>query len=168
MSTTVPNVVIRPMPHRRSARQSSYMDMAVVSPIILPLELARALTTAAIRKVEDTGIPSCVAVVDGGGNLVLLTRMDGAAIGAIDSSIAKARTAVHFAASTSDLSAAAAGGPLATIATSSEVRLAFVAGGIPILDTEGVVIGGLGAGGGSPSQDHAAVSSAARSVGGRL
>ena len=102
------------------------------------------------------------------GLLADLTRMDGAAIGAIDSSIAKARTAVHFAASTSDLSAAAAGGPLATIATSSEVRLAFVAGGIPILDSEGVVIGGLGAGGGSPSQDHAAVSSAARSVGGRL
>ncbi|WP_382303616.1 heme-binding protein [Herbiconiux sp. UC225_62] len=144
------------------------MDMAVVSPIILPIELARALTAAAIRNVEERGIPSCIAVVDGGGNLVLLTRMDGAAIGSIDSSIAKARTAVHFAASTSDLSAAAAaGGPLATIATSSEVRLAFVAGGVPILDPEGVVIGGLGAGGGSPSQDHQAVSSAARTVGGR-
>jgi len=163
------NVVIRPIPVAGSARQSLSMNMAVVSPIILPLELARSLTAAAIGTVEASGIPSCVAVVDGGGNLVLLTRMDGAAIGAIDSSIAKARTAVHFAASTSDLSdAAGAGGSLSTIATSSEVRLAFVAGGVPILDREGIVIGGLGAGGGSPSQDHEAVSSAAHLLGGRL
>ncbi|MCS5714182.1 heme-binding protein [Herbiconiux sp. CPCC 205716] len=143
------------------------MDMAVISPIILPLKLARLLTDEAMKTVRESGIPACIAVVDGGGHLVLVTRMDGAVVGAIDSSIAKARTAVYFGASTSDLSGGVSpGGPMATIETASSTKLAFVAGGVPILDPEGVVIGGIGAGGGSPGQDHAAVSAAARMAGG--
>lgn len=131
------------------------MAMTQISPIILPLEWAHKATAAAIKKVEEIGIPYTLTVVDGAGNLVHLGRLDGAAIASIDTSIAKARTAVYFGAATADLAAAVAdGAPLATIQTSTTLPLTFVAGGVPITDAEGVVIGGFGAGGGSPEQDH--------------
>ncbi|AYF97219.1 GlcG/HbpS family heme-binding protein [Protaetiibacter intestinalis] len=131
------------------------MAMAQISPIILSLEIAHKVTAAAIAKVEAIGIPYTLSVVDGAGNLVHLTRLDGAAIASIDTSVAKARTSVYFGAPTADLAAAVSdGAPLATIQTSTTAHLAFVAGGVPIIDQDGVVIGGFGAGGGSPEQDH--------------
>jgi len=131
------------------------MSLAQISPIILPLDAAHTATKAALAKVEEIGIPYTLTVVDGAGNLVHLTRMDGAAIASIDTSIAKARTAVYFGGPTADLAAAVAdGAPLATIQTSTNVPLAFVAGGVPIVDAAGVVVGAFGAGGGSPAQDH--------------
>ncbi|AXH35397.1 heme-binding protein [Humibacter sp. BT305] len=131
------------------------MSMAQISPIILSLETAHVATTAAIQKVEEIGIPYTLSVVDGAGNLVHLTRLDGAAIASIDTSVAKARTSVYFGAPTADLAGAVSNGaPLATIQTSTTLPLAFVAGGVPITDADGVVVGAFGAGGGSPEQDH--------------
>jgi uncharacterized protein GlcG (DUF336 family) len=131
------------------------MTLAQISPIILPLEQAHIATKAAIEKVQEIGIPYTLTVVDGSGSLVHLTRIDGAAMASIETSIAKARTAVYFGAATADLAGAVAdGSPLATIQTSTSLPLAFVAGGIPIVDAAGVVIGAFGAGGGSPQQDH--------------
>lgn len=83
------------------------------------------------------------------------TRMDGAAIASIDTSIAKARTSVLLGAATADLAGAVRGdGPLVSIETATSTQLAFVAGAVPIADAAGVVIGAIGAGGGTPDQDH--------------
>jgi uncharacterized protein GlcG (DUF336 family) len=131
------------------------MTLAQISPVILSLEVAHRATAAAIEKVNEIGIPYTLTVVDGSGMLVHLTRLDGAALASIDTSIAKARTAVYFGAATADLAGAVANGaPLATIQTSTTLPLAFVAGAVPITDAAGVVIGAFGAGGGSPEQDH--------------
>jgi uncharacterized protein GlcG (DUF336 family) len=129
--------------------------IAQISPVILPLQTAQEMTAKAIEKGEDMGIPYTFAVLDGAGNLVLSTRMDGAALASIDTSVAKARTAVFFGASTKDLAGAVSDGqPLATVQTSTVTHLAFVAGAVPIRNEDGVVIGAFGAGGGSPDQDH--------------
>lgn len=126
-----------------------------ISPVILPLEDAKKITAKAIEKIATIGIPYTLSVLDGAGNLVLSTRMDGAALASIDTSVAKARTAVFFGASTKDLASAVADGqPLATVQTSTVLPLAFIAGGVPIRNDEGVVVGAFGAGGGSPDQDH--------------
>ncbi|WP_368517267.1 heme-binding protein [Rhizobium sp.] len=126
-----------------------------ISPVIFPLETAQSITKRAMEKIAEIGVPYTLTVVDGAGNLVLATRMDGAAIASIDTSLAKARTAIYFGATTKELGNAVVDkGPLATIQTSASVPLAFVAGGIPIRDSAGVVVGGLGAGGASPEQDH--------------
>lgn len=126
-----------------------------ISPVILPLEVAQKMTANAIEKIATIGIPYTLSVLDGAGNLVLSTRMDGAALASIDTSVAKARTAVFFGTATKDLAGAVADGqPLATVQTSTVLSLAFVAGGVPIRNDEGVVIGAFGAGGGSPEQDH--------------
>jgi uncharacterized protein GlcG (DUF336 family) len=46
------------------------------------------------------------------------------------------------------------GAPLFTIEAGTRDPLAFVPGGVPIRDEAGRVIGSIGAGGGSPDQDH--------------
>lgn len=109
------------------------MPSKKISPVIMPLALARRISEAAIEAVAPTGAPFTISVVDGAGHPVLITRMDGAAIASIETSITKARTAAYFASATKDLADAVRDGqPLATIQTSMPYPLTFVAGGIPI------------------------------------
>jgi uncharacterized protein GlcG (DUF336 family) len=130
-------------------------QIAQISPIIMPLATARAVIAGAVAKATQLGTPHTITVVDGAGLLVEATRMDGAAIASIDTSLAKARTSVLFGAATADLAGAVRnGGPLASIETATSSQLAFVAGAVPITDAAGVVIGAIGAGGGTPDQDH--------------
>jgi uncharacterized protein GlcG (DUF336 family) len=56
------------------------------------LAIAQAVEAAAIRD----GRSFVVAVVDDGGHLLVLHRMDGVQIGSIDMAILKARTAIQF------------------------------------------------------------------------
>lgn len=138
-----------------STRTLSMTKLVQISPVILPLEAAQKMTAKAIERIATIGIPYTLSVLDGAGNLVLSTRMDGAALASLDTSVAKARTAVLFGAATKDLAASVADGqPLATVQTSTVSPLAFVAGGVPVRNEDGVVIGAFGAGGGSPAQDH--------------
>lgn len=141
------------------------MAIAQISPIVLSLEAAHAATKVGIERAQSIGVPYTLTVVDGGENLVQATRMDGAAPGSIDTSLAKARTAVYFGAAAADLAGAVASGPpLATIQTSTQLPLTFVAGGVPITDENGVVIGAFGAGGGSPDQDHEVAQAAVAAI----
>jgi uncharacterized protein GlcG (DUF336 family) len=126
---------------------------------ISPVTIERRRATAAIEEVLQTaagaGIPYTISVIDAGGHLVTLIREDGAALASIDTSQSKARTAVFFAQPTADLQAAVQpGAPLYSIQISTPWPLAFVAGGVPITDGQGTVVGAVGAGGASPQQDH--------------
>lgn len=127
------------------------MALKQISPVLLSGDTADKAIDAAMAGVQEVGVPYTISVVDGAGLLVAVRRMDGAAIASIDTSLAKARTAVLFGAATADLAAAATNGaPLMTIETAATVPLAFVAGGVPITDAAGVVVGAVGAGGGDP------------------
>lgn len=79
------------------------MSSKKISPVIMPLDLARKISDAAFEAVASTGAPFTISIVDGAGHLVLITRMDGAAIASIETSITKARTAAYFADATRDL-----------------------------------------------------------------
>src|ERR1700761_1099306 len=134
---------------------------ARISPVTLTLEEARRLTDRAVAEAMALGVPYTITVLDGGGNTVQVTRMDGAALASIDTSLAKARTAVYFGAATADLAGAVQpGAPMFTIATATTLPLAFVAGAVPIF-AGGAVIGAIGAGGGTPDQDHQVAAAAA-------
>jgi uncharacterized protein GlcG (DUF336 family) len=136
------------------ARQAGRMTQttARISPVTLTLAEARQLTDRAIAEAEALGVPYTLTVLDGGGNTVLAS---------IDTSLAKARTAVYFGAATADLAGAVQpGAPMFTIATSTTLPLAFVAGAVPLF-AGGAVIGAIGAGGGSPDQDHQVAAAAA-------
>lgn len=106
-------------------------------------------------KAAELGIAFTIAVLDDGARLVALSRMDGAALASVESSQAKARTSVYFAASTRDLAGAVQpGAPMFGIDSAFGDPVVFVGGAVPLTDAHGAVIGAVGVGGGYPDQDH--------------
>ena len=123
--------------------------------LMVTLEDARRVISAAEKKAREIGQPMNIAVVDGGGNLVAHVRMDGAWIGSIDISIKKAYTSRAFDLATKDLAEQSqSGGQFFGIHASNNGKIMIFAGGIP-LSSEGQVVGGIGVSGGSGEQDHA-------------
>ena len=123
--------------------------------LMVTLEDARRVISAAEKKAIEIGQPMNIAVVDGGGNLVANVRMDGAWIGSIDISIKKAYTSRAFDLATKDLAEQSqSGGQFFGIHASNNGKIMIFAGGIP-LSSEGQVVGGIGVSGGSGEQDHA-------------
>jgi len=115
---------------------------------------AQAVIEASRRHAERIAVPSCIAVVDAGANLVAFIRMDGAWLGSIDIAQDKAFTARAFDMPTKELaSSSQPGQPLFGINASNEGRVVIFAGGIP-LKADGRVIGAVGCSGGTPDQDH--------------
>jgi uncharacterized protein GlcG (DUF336 family) len=111
------------------------------------------LIAAGEKKAEELHIPYNIAVVDAGGSLISHVRMDGAWLGSIDISIRKAFTARAFDMSTDDLSRVAQSGEsLFGIHTTNHSKIVIFGGGIPV-QVEGIVVGAVGASGGSVEND---------------
>ena len=99
-----------------------------------------------------------VAIVDTGGNLVLLQKMDNTQIGSIDVAIAKAKTANAFKRPTKTFEdGLAAGG--SSIRILNVPGITPVDGGEPIM-SNGKIIGALGISGMSSAQDGEVVKAA--------
>src|SRR4051794_18317399 len=121
----------------------------------LDLADARRIIAAAERKATEIGIPYNIAVADAGGGLVAHVRMDGAWLGSVDIAINKAWTARAFDNSTEDLARITQSGQQGFgLNTTNDSRVVIFGGGIPI-KRDGVVIGAVGASGGSVEQDVA-------------
>jgi uncharacterized protein GlcG (DUF336 family) len=119
----------------------------------LTLADARSLIAAGEKQANDLGVPYNIAVVDAGGALIAHVRMDGAWLGSIDISIDKAWTARAFDMATEDLAKMSQSGkPLFGINTTNHEKVVVFGGGVPIKVGD-VVIGGLGASGGTVDQD---------------
>jgi uncharacterized protein GlcG (DUF336 family) len=119
------------------------------------MESAEMAIEAAKKRAAELGLSFTVTVLDAGTHLVSATRMDGAVLGSIEVSAAKARTAVLFGRQTKELiSAVQPGASLFGIERAIREPITFVAGGIPLVDDRGLVIGAIGVSGGSPDQDH--------------
>ncbi len=122
--------------------------------LMVTLEDARRVISAAEKKALEIGQPMNIAVVDGGGNLVAHVRMDGAWIGSIDISIKKAYTSRAFNLATKDLAEQSqSGGQFFGIHASNNGQIMIFAGGIPLY-SQGQVVGAIGVSGGSGEQDH--------------
>ncbi|HEY1899019.1 MAG TPA: heme-binding protein [Steroidobacteraceae bacterium] len=120
----------------------------------LSLDEARLIIAAGERKAAEIGVPYNLAVVDAGGNLVSHIRMDGAWMGSIDIAIQKAWTARAFDMATEDLAKMAQSGkPLFGINSTNHDRVVIFAGGLPLKHGD-VVIGAVGASGGTVEQDE--------------
>jgi uncharacterized protein GlcG (DUF336 family) len=120
----------------------------------MSLAAAERAIAAGKEKAAEMGIRCTITVIDSGGNLVAVARMDGAVLVSIETSYTKARTAVLFAAPTRDLTAdIQPERPMFSIANAVREPLAFMAGGVPIV-ADGVLIGAIGVGGGASHQDH--------------
>lgn len=92
-----------------------------------------------------------IAIVDAGGNLVLLHRMDNTQIGSIDVATGKARTANNFKRPSKAFEDMVAGGGLGLRALSIEGVYTLEGGELII--SEGKIIGAIGVSGMSAAQD---------------
>jgi uncharacterized protein GlcG (DUF336 family) len=119
----------------------------------LNLDDARQAIAAGERKALELKVPYNIAVVDAGGGLVAHARMDGAWLGSVDIAIDKAWTARAFDMPTDALARLAQSGQQGFgINTTNRCRVVIFGGGIPV-KVNGIVIGGVGASGGSVEQD---------------
>lgn len=129
------------------------------------LDDARRVIAEAERVATEIGSPSNVAVVDAGGNLVSHIRMDDAQLGSISHSLDKAFTAVFYRSATADLAAdTQPGGQFYGMALSNQGRVLVFAGGVPLVDDQGSIVGAVGVSGGSEEQDTTVAQAAAAAL----
>lgn len=116
-------------------------------------KLSEAIIDACAKEAKRIGKPMVITIVDDGGNLKAMKRMDGAIKGSIDISKNKAYTAAFFRLATEELGKMSAPGEaLYGIEITNRGQVVTFAGGMPI-EERGVTLGGLGISGGSVEED---------------
>jgi len=120
----------------------------VITTNTISLEAAKRIVTEAVKYAKANNAPGgAIAVVDVGGNLVYLERLDNTFAAASEVAIKKANTAALFKAPSSKLENSINGGRQALIT----VGHTFLQGGLPIV-FEGQVIGAIGVSGSASAQ----------------
>jgi len=122
---------------------------AVVEKPALTLDGARRVIAAALAEAGRRGTTGVIAVVDDGGNLMAVERIDGTFGAGANVSIGKARTAALFKKPTRAFEEIIAKGRTAMVALPDFTPLQ---GGIPLL-ADGQVVGGVGVSGAASAQE---------------
>jgi glc operon protein GlcG len=128
---------------------------------------AKAMLAAAVSKAEALGIAVTVAIVDAGGHLIVLERMDGGRFHTVHSSTTKAVTAASNRRPTT--TRGAQGQELDTVhaiglsLAAGPDRWTAMEGGFPI-EVDGECVGGIGVSGGDWQQDEAIAQAALAAV----
>ncbi len=128
----------------------------------LTLAAARAIVAAAEAEARKHNLNVTMSVVDDGGHLLHLARMDDTGIASVEVSVAKARAAVMFRRPTKFWEDAYASG---------KTHLANLPGVLPIeggmpLTIGGKIIGAVGVSGASSAQDGQVAAAGAAALGG--
>ncbi len=132
---------------------------------------AKRMMEAAIGRAEQFGIAVTVAIVDAGGHLLLLERMEGGRFHTVHSSTTKAvcaasnrRPTTTKGAQGQDLDTAHA---LGLALAAGPDRWTAMEGGFPIV-VDGECVGGIGVSGGTWEQDEVIARAAVESIGARF
>lgn len=119
----------------------------------LSLDTAKKLIEAAQQEAENLGVAMVISIVDDGGNLVAVHRMDDAWLASIDIAQNKAWTSVALKMPTSALEEATIPkAELYGLNTTNNGRLVIFGGGFPLLK-DGKVVGAVGASGSAVAND---------------
>jgi uncharacterized protein GlcG (DUF336 family) len=116
----------------------------------ITIDAARKAMAAAEAEAAKNNWAVAIAIVDSGGNLVMLHRLDNAQLSAVRIAEEKARTAVEFRRPTKALEDALAGGGVGLRVLTFGASLAE--GGVPIV-AGGMIVGGIGVSGVASHQD---------------
>lgn len=116
----------------------------------LTLEGAKKIAAAAEAKAKADGARVVIAVVDDGGSLLLLERLDDAQVASVTVGIDKARTAAIFRRPSKVFEDQVKNGRVLALALHGAVPLQ---GGVPIM-VDGSIIGAIGVSGETPQQDE--------------
>ena len=129
-------------------------------------DLAHRVVAAAEAKAAEMGHPFVIAVVDESGVLKAFSRMDGAALVAVQVAQDKAYTAIGFGLPSDGwYEFITDDPPLAAGAAAGNDRLIIFGGGYPI-NADGQIIGGIGVSGGHYTQDMDVAKAGLSAVGG--
>lgn len=120
---------------------------------MITADQARKIIAAGEARATEIGVPVNIAVLDAGVNLKAFGRMDGALLGSIDIALGKARTAALFGMPTEAIGEFSKPGGTSPGLEQTNGGLVVFAGGLPLLDTSGILIGAVGVSGGSVAQD---------------
>ncbi len=129
---------------------------------------AKSMLAAAIAKAEEFGIAVTVAIVDAGGHMLVLERMDGGRFHTVHSSTTKAVTSASNKRPTT--TKGAQGQDLDTLhaiglsLAAGPARWTAMEGGFPII-FDGQCLGGIGVSGGDWKQDEDIAKAAISAVG---
>jgi len=115
----------------------------------LTLEGAKQIAAAAHVEAQKNNWKMVIAVVDDGGHVIYLERMDNAQIGSVLIAQEKAAGAVRFKRATKAIEEMVSGGRTALLGLPGVVP---IEGGVPII-VDGDLIGGIGVSGGTSPQD---------------
>lgn len=117
---------------------------------VLTLDTAKKIAAATEAEARKRGATVVIAVVDDGGYLLVLERLDDAQVASVDVGIAKARTAAIFRRPSGVFEDQVKNGRIAALALPGAVALK---GGVPII-VDGKIIGAVGVSGNSPQEDE--------------
>lgn len=133
---------------------------------VLTLDAAKKIAAAAEAEAKKRGATVVIAVVDDGGYLLVLERLDDTQVASVDVGIAKARTAAIFRRPSKVFEDQIRDGRVAALALTGATPLQ---GGVPII-VNGKVVGAIGVSGNSPQEDEdiakVGAASAAKAIGG--
>lgn len=117
------------------------------------LDLAKELIAGAEKEAEKIGVSMVISVMDEGGNLIAVHRMDDAWLASIDIAQNKAWTSVALKMPTSNLEEATVpNAELYGLNTTNQGRIVVFGGGIP-LEKDGKVVGAVGVSGSTVEHD---------------
>lgn len=129
----------------------------------LTIEGARRVINAAVAYAKKNNAPGgVIAVVDDGGNLMALERLDGTFAAGANISIGKARTAVLFKRPTKVFEDIIKNGRTAMVAL-PDSQFTPLQGGVPIV-VDGQIVGGVGVSGASSAQQDEELAMAGANV----
>lgn len=128
------------------------------------MSLDHALDLIARVRAEAGALALAICVVDAAGNVVSSARMDGAPLGAMPLAVGKAYTAVLWGVRTGEFTASTQPGGADWGWNATDPRIVVYAGGVPLF-AGGMLVGGLGASGGTAEQDEQCVLAAATAAG---
>lgn len=117
---------------------------------VLTLKAAKTIAAAAETEALRRGSTVVIAIVDDGGHVVLLERLDDTQVASVDVGIGKARTAAIFRRPSKDFEDQIKNGRVAALALTGATPLQ---GGLPLV-YEGKVIGAIGVSGNTPQEDE--------------
>lgn len=116
----------------------------------LTLEAAKQIAAAAEAEARKNNWTMVIAIMDDGGHLIYLEKMDGTQLGSVQVAQDKARTALEFKRPTKALEDAVAGGRNAVLRLGNATP---IQGGLPIT-VGNEIIGSIGVSGASSAQDE--------------
>jgi glc operon protein GlcG len=117
---------------------------------VITLGVAKKIAAAAEAEANKRGATVVIAIVDDGGHLILLQRLDDTQVASVEVGIGKARTAAIFRRPSKVFEDQVREGRVAALALPGATPLQ---GGIPIV-YEGKVIGAIGVSGNTPQEDE--------------